>query len=679
LSVVLGIDTGGTFTDFVLVDRAEQTVRIAKVPSTPRDPGSAISAGLSKLSGLERVDRIVIGTTIATNAVIERRGPRTLLITNSGFEDVPFIGRLDKARLYDLQWKKPAPLINRRDSIGVAGRLDHHGNEVERLEDAELAKLRNRLAEYAGEEIAVAVCCLFSYMNGVHESRVAEAARQALPGAEVSVSHEVSPLWREYERASTTIADAFVKPVVSRYVGRVGEIIDETDLDCRWNLLASNGGYLSAERALARPAQLLLSGLAGGVIGGRHYARAVGEDAAFILDAGGTSSDIGLVRAGSQQYVNEFSIDFGIPVTIPCVAVETIGAGGGSIGWVDKGGMLHVGPRSAGADPGPVAYAKGGVEPTVTDAHLALGRLDAGYFLGGTMPLDHDAARAAIARLGKPLAMEMEKTALAMIRTANENMGNAIRLIAVHYGLDVRDFALIAFGGAGPLHAAPVARLLGMKRVIVPLHPGLCSAFGAAIAEARVDRMQTLPTQSETVDLAVLWSALSRLIEEAKRELLASVPCAAVSLRCSADMRYLGQNYEVEVPLPAAMFNEAAWNETLQRFAVRHEELYGFALPNEPVELINLRVTAFEAEPERAWRLSLPSARFERPSARLVWFESGALERCRILSRAQLGDQGQVAGPAIVEEEDSTILVDGGDSAMLHESGSVIISIGSNQ
>jgi N-methylhydantoinase A len=470
-----------------------------------------------------------------------------------------------------------------------------------------------------------------------------------------------------------------VKPVVGRYVQRVSEVIAQTDLASRWNLLASNGGYLSSERALERPAQLLLSGLAGGVIGGRHYARAVGDDAAFILDAGGTSSDIGLVRAGSQQYANEFSIDFGIPVTIPCVAVETIGAGGGSIAWVDRGGLLHVGPQSAGAEPGPAAYGQGGSDATVTDANLVLGRLDASYFLGGAMALDLSAARTAIARIGAMLSMSAEQAASAIVRTANENMANAIRLIAVRRGLDVRDFALIAFGGAGPLHGVSVARALGMKRVIVPPHPGLCSAFGAAITEARVDRMQTVPTQSDSADLGELGAVLSRLIHDTKLELMASVPGAAVSLRCSADMRYLGQNYEVEVPLPTTELKEAGWRTALKRFAEQHEALYGFALRNEPVELINLRVTAFDTESSGPSRFALADAARDRPSERQVWLEDDAPERFEVIARSALAGRNALVGPAIIEEADSTILLDRGDTATLHESGAVIIRIGAGE
>lgn len=675
MSVVLGIDTGGTFTDFVLVDHGNGSIATAKVPSTPGDPAAALAAGLAQLDGVDRVDRIIIGTTVATNAVIERRGPKVLFVTNRAFEDVPFIGRLDKERIYDLNWRKPKPLANRRDSIGIGGRFDCHGTELAPLDAGELEALRATLAQHSGEEVAVAICCLFAYLNGAHERRAADVARATLPEAAVSVSHEVSPLWREYERASTTIADAFVKPVVSRYVSRVGSVVGGNGTGKRrWNLLASNGGYLRADRALERPAQLLISGLAGGVIGGRHFAERAGHDAAFILDMGGTSADIGLVVAGSQQYTTEFRIAFGIPVTIPCVAVETIGAGGGSIGWVDKGGFLHVGPRSAGAEPGPAAYGRGGTEPTITDANLVLGRLDPAYFLGGAMKLDLAAAKAAVARLGDALGLTAEQAALAMVQTADENMANAIRLIAVERGLDTRELALIAFGGAGPLHGRAVAERLGMKTVIIPPHPGLCSAFGAAIAEARVDRFQTFFIHSDGIDFDALGGALRRLREATATELKASVPEAEPEIRSAADMRYSGQNYEVEVPLPPGELDRETWPLVVERFTEVHSKLYGFALPGEPVELINLRVTAISPEPPSSFTIAPKPGRGS--AERRVRFDGKEAVQCPVFSRAALAEKGPVAGPAVIEEVDSTTLVFPGDEIRVEPSGVMILSLG---
>jgi len=675
VSVVLGIDTGGTFTDFVLVDEDRGAITTAKVPSTPGDPAAAIAAGLARLEGVERVERLIIGTTVATNAVLERRGPAVVYITNRGFEDVPFIARADKERIYDLHWQKPRPLVRRRHCFGIGGRFDTHGREIVPLEASDLEALKLRAAELAGEDVAVAICCLFAYLDGSHEQRAADAVREALPQAHISLSHEVSPLWREYERASTTIADAFIKPVVSRYVQGVGRVIEEKLSAKRWNLLASNGGYLRADQAERRPAQLLISGLAGGVIGGRYYAELAKTPRAFTLDIGGTSTDIGLILEGGQQYASEFQIDFGIPVTIPCVAVRTIGAGGGSIAWIDKGGLLHVGPQSAGAEPGPVAYGRGGEAPTVTDANLVLGRLDPAFFLGGAMQLDLAAARAALGRLGKALSLSAEDAALAVIRTVDENMANAIRLIAVERGLDTRDFALIAFGGAGPLHARAVAERLSMASVVVPPHPGLCSAFGAAIAEARVDRVQTLFTQSDNVDVAGLAEALKRLRLGAVEELRRSVDVAAPEIRSSADMRYAGQNYELEVQLPPGEMDAAGWQALMDRFAEAHAKQYGFALPGEPVELINLRVTALRPEPARDF-IDLSRGGGRAATARPVWFDSGKVADCPIVHRASLQPGETLTGPAVIEETDSTTVLHPGDRLTLGPAGLLAVSLG---
>jgi len=667
VSVVLGIDTGGTFTDFVLVDEERGAIATAKVPSTPGDPASAIAAGLAQLDGVDRVDRLVVGTTVATNAVLERRGPTMIYITNRGFEDVPFIGRLDKARLYDLHWQKPKPLVRRRHCFGIGGRLDTHGRELLPLESEDLDELREQLTAFADQNVAVAICCLFSYLDPKHEQRVAEVVSAALPRAHISCSHEVSPLWREYERSSTTIADAFIKPVVAQYVRGVSQVIGDRLATRRWNMLASNGGYLRAHEAERHPAQLLLSGLAGGVTGGRHFANLVGAQHAFTLDIGGTSTDIGVLLDGEQQYAAEFAIDFGIPVSIPCVAVRTIGAGGGSIAWIDKGGLLHVGPESAGAEPGPVAYRRGGTRPTVTDANLVLGRLDPDFFLGGEMKLDRVAAEEAFTRLGKALDLSAEDAALAVIRTIDENMANAIRLIAVERGLDPREFALVACGGAGPLHGRAVAKPLGIRTVLCPPHPGLCSAFGAAIADARIDRVQTIFTESTRADVAAIAAALDRLRQHSLAELKRSLDSASPEVLSSADLRYAGQNYELEVTLPEIL-DAASWQQVLERFARAHERRYGFSLSGEPIELINLRVTVLQREARREF-VELNRTATRPPASRPVRFESGTVDFCPILHRAGLKPGQPVFGPAIIEETDSTTLLHPGDRLDLVEAG----------
>jgi N-methylhydantoinase A len=674
----IGIDTGGTFTDFVLLDEETGAIETMKVPSTPSEPARAIHAGLGQLENSERAEHIIVGTTVATNSVIERRGPRVLFVTNAGFEDVPFIGRLDKERLYDLHWQKPRPLVRRHDCLGVGGRIGHRGEVLEELLPESLATLEQKLSSLASENVTIAVSFLFSYLRPEHERAAAATVRTALPDAAISLSHEVSPVWREYERSSTTIADAYVKPVIGSYVEGVGNVLREDLAVTRWNMLASNGGYLRADQAGRQPAQLLLSGLAGGVIGARFFAESARRPSVFTLDMGGTSCDIGLVMDGAQQYAGDFQLSWGLPVSIPCVAVDTIGAGGGSIAWIDKGGLLRVGPQSAGAEPGPVAYGKDGVDPTLTDANLTLGRLDPAYFLGGVMRLDGEAARAALGQLGNDLGLSREAAALAAVRTADENMANAIRLIAVERGLDPRNFALIAFGGAGPLHARAVAERLDMGTVLVPPHPGLCSAFGSAIAQARVDRVQTYYAHSEGVHVEDLARVERGLCSDTVAELRRSVDVDEPLIQRSADMRYAGQNYELEVPLPAGDLDRNRWDELLARFEAEHVRQYGFALHGEAVELINLRVTALRPDelPTLAPPTGSPGAK--PASVRPVWFGPEAPVECPIYKREDLAAGTEFRGPAVIEEPDSTTLVHAGDQLLVHPSGVLLLTLEHN-
>ena len=535
---IIGIDTGGTFNDFVLLDLVSKKLSTAKVPSNAKEPSRPITAGLNELATGYRgtsdwsVDpgmlRIVVGTTVATNAILERNGPTVVFITNEGFTDVPFIGRLDKERLYDLHWTKPAPLVLRRNCIGVRGRIGHDGRVVEPLDIENLADVVRLVTEQNGKDgespvqLAVAICTLFSYLNPSHEVALADQIAELLPGVPVSVSHQVSPIWREYERASTTVADVFIKPTVDEYISGVGATISAKSGGAPWHLLASNGGQLTPNAAVSRPSQVVLSGLAGGVVGAQFFAEVVQCRNFFSLDMGGTSCDIGLVVDGTIDHATEFELAWGLPLTVPCVAVETIGAGGGSIAWIDKGGLLHVGPQSAGAEPGPAAYGLGGDRPTVTDANIVLGRLTLSYLLGGKMPLDPEAASKALARIGGPLGLDEVQAAVAVVRTADENMANAIRLIAVERGIDPRDFSLVAFGGAGPLHGREVAARLGIRRILVPPHPGLCGAVGALIATPRVDRVRTYYVRSANVDIDGLAEVERELRGQAESELARS-------------------------------------------------------------------------------------------------------------------------------------------------------------
>jgi N-methylhydantoinase A len=419
VGIRVGIDTGGTFTDLVAVDEQTGAWYMSKVPSTPDEPVQALAAALRE-AGLDaaKVSHIVVGTTIGINAVLTRTGARVIYLTTRGFEDVPHIQRINRKHHYDFAWRKPEALVRRRDCVGVDERVDAEGRVVRALDPDQV---RAVLPQHEGEDVAVAVCFLFSYLNPASERTARDAIAELDPGLPVSLSHEVAPIWREYERGTAAILDAYLKPALDRYVAGVTEAFRRRGIRSDWSLLKSNGGHALSGEARARPSHVLLSGIAGGAIGGAYFARARSAPRAIALDMGGTSCDVCLVMDGSPLYTSEFEIEFGVPVAVPTVSARTIGAGGGSIGWVDPGGLLQVGPQSAGADPGPACYRRGGEEPTLTGANLVLGRLDADYFLGGSLSLDPELSRRALERLGG----DPVEVAQAMIRIANENMANA--------------------------------------------------------------------------------------------------------------------------------------------------------------------------------------------------------------------------------------------------------------
>jgi N-methylhydantoinase A len=680
----IGIDTGGTFTDLVGFDDGDKVFVYGKQASTPEAPARALADVLNEVgAGNQPVQSIVLGTTVATNAVLQRRGTRVLYVTTAGFEDVPFIGRLDKEELYNLHWKKPDPLVSRRDCYGIAERIAHDGSILVPLTDLALddlvAFVESRREN--GGDLAVAVCLLFSFLMPTHEQRIKERLERDIPGLSVSVSHEVSPTWREYERGSTTIGDAYIKPVLRSYVAGVQETLQNLDIEAPASMLKSNGGHLRVDFAAAQPSQFLISGLAGGIVAARHYAQWAGVDHAFSLDMGGTSADIGTIQGGQERYLSEFQVGFGIPISVTCVDVATLGAGGGSIAWIDKGGLLQVGPRSAGADPGPMCYRKGGQEPTTTDANLVLGRLNPTYFLGGQIALDPDAPRAALGEIGRTMGVqpgeEVAIAAHAIVEIANENMANQIKLISVDRGLDPRDFVLIPFGGAGPVHASACAKLLGIKRVLIPPHPGLGSAFGALTANWRVDRVWTIFGRSTHLDVESIAERLEALTEAAVRELGDDGFCGEPVLLRSIDMRYAGQNYEREVSLPPGPFTSDAAGTMVERFSRAHDEFYGFSLEGEPVEFVNLRVSAI-GPAELGAALQAPTSEMvpDPVEHRPVSFYGLDYLDTPVYRRAALPIEFKVVGPAIVEEPDSTTVLHPDDALLVRPDGLLELHVG---
>jgi len=679
MGVRIGIDTGGTFTDLIGLDGATGTLVFGKTPSTPSDPVQAITDALD-ISGVGRdtIEFLVLGTTIATNALLQRRGAEVIFLTTQGFEDVPYIQRMNRRYHYSLEWTKPKPLVKRRNTIGVPERLDARGRVVIPLDEAALGSvgqaIEARLADRDRRRAAVAVCLLFSYLNPEHELRLAAFLHDKFPDLPVSLSHQVAPIWREYERGSTVIADAYVKPTIGTYVGSIRQSFEKLSLRAPWALMKSNGGNAVPASAEAQPIQLLLSGLSGGVIGGAHFGRLAGQSELITLDMGGTSCDVGIVRNGQIGYSTNFEIEWGLPVAAPSVDLTTIGAGGGSIAWIDKGGFLRVGPQSAGAEPGPACYAKGGRDATVTDANIVLGRLNPDYFLGGKLALDRHAAERAVASVAQQLAMDLHQAAQAIIDVTNENMANAIRVLSIDRGLDPRGFALVAFGGAGPLHASALARKMRMSRVVVPLHPGLCSAFGALIADLQVNKVHSKNFRSDHVTPATVREHFEALVRDAVAELREEGFGGTPEIQRTISMRYAGQNYEQDIPVATEVASEAEMRQIFADFERRHEEFYGYSISGEVIELIRFNVTAIGRTPKPSLK-QLERRGAATPLAhRPVYFPDTEFLPTPIYRRELLPAGARLSGPAVIEEVDSTVLVHPGDGLDVDALGLLMIS-----
>src|SRR6516162_8728096 len=509
---VIGVDVGGTFTDIVYCDMSTGEVAIHKVSTTPDDPSRAIIEGITEICAANRVppesiDYLLHGTTTATNAVHEHKGARTGMVTNQGLRDIVHIARHQRAEHYSIMQELPwqnRPLAPRRHRKAVRGRLiPPHGEELEPLSEEDVVAAARALK--AEEVEAVAVCFLFSYLNPAHEEEAKRILTRELPGVFITTSSSVSPQFREFERFTTAALCAFVGPKMRTYIGRLESSLRQAGLKADLRIMASNGGVATPATVEEKPIATLLSGLAAGVLGGAWVGALSGRRKLITFDIGGTSADIGLVVDGRYAETDPRSTSIaGFPLLLPMIDVHTIGAGGGSIAYVDHGGAFRVGPRSAGAVPGPAAYGRGGRQPTVTDANLYLGRLDAQHFLGGSMPLYLDAAAAAIAELAGRLGMAAEEAAEGVLTVLNANMANAIRSRTVEKGLDPRDFALVAMGGAGPLHGAEVARMLGIPEVLVPRFPGIASAMGLMTTDPRYDTSRTVFGRSDRLDFGVL-------------------------------------------------------------------------------------------------------------------------------------------------------------------------------
>jgi N-methylhydantoinase A len=678
----VGIDIGGTFTDLALYDSDSESVRVHKVRSTPDDPGRALVEGIVELCALAGVepgalDGVLHGTTVATNAVLEHRGATTGLITNEGMRDIVHIGRHQRPQPYsvmqDIPWQN-RPFVQRAHRIGVPERLAPPTGEVVTALDEDAVRAAARALDAAGVT-AVAVCFLFSYLNPEHEERAAEILAEELPGSFITTSASISPQFREFERFTTASMNAFVGPGTGQYLARLTEALANHEIDADLLVMRSNGGVASVPEAAARPVTLMLSGPAAGVLGAEWAGGLVGRKRLITFDMGGTSADIGLV---TEEGVNEASARdtqiAGYPILVPMFDIETIGAGGGSIARVDEAGAFQVGPRSAGAVPGPACYGNGGDQPTITDAHLVLGRLDPERFLGGDMRLDPASSEAVIDGLAGELGLSRLETAEGILTLANANMAQTIRSITIERGRDPRDFALVAFGGAGPLHAAELAAMLGVPEVLVPPHPGITSATGLLTSDLRYDLMRTVLTLEGQIDSDAINATFAELADELVARLERDgAERDGIAVERFLDCRYMGQGYELRVPVGAEGYTDAA----LAGFHRTHEAEYGRA-SGDPIEVVNLRVTATGQRP-RLERLAVGSGTLEEATigeAGVVWRVDGELvERpTKHLLREKLPIDEPVAGPAIVFQRDTTIVVPPGWTAVATASGPLMLT-----
>jgi N-methylhydantoinase A len=690
----LGVDIGGTFTDATLVDEVTGEWHIAKVPSTPQEPALAFMTATRRVvteSGLKPSDvRLVVhGSTVATNAIIEGKVATTAFVTTRGFRDMLEIARQMRPALYDLQFEKPRPLVPRRLAFEVRERLGADGQVIEPLDTAEVLAVAAALRA-AGVE-AVAICFLHSYANPEHERRTAEILADELPELHISASADVSPEIREYFRASTTVVNAAVRPIVNRYLSSIRRLLKTDGFDAEPLVMQSNGGTMSFGHASVRPVFMVESGPAAGVVAAAHIARVARLDSVISFDMGGTTAKVGLVRKASPVVTKDFEVGTqaqpgvggtgpgsGYPIRAPVIELVEIGAGGGSIAWVDPGGGLRVGPQSAGADPGPACYGRGGSQPTITDANLVLGRLNPANFLGGEMALDMAAASRAIdEHCAKPLGMDVVQAAEGVIEIANAAMTQAIRLISVQRGYDPRDYALIAFGGAGPLHACRLAAELELPMVVVPPSPGTTSALGLLVSDLRHDYTRTIRRPTGLLRPEELEKICSEMETEANTALLAEgVPPTRIAYARHLEMRYAGQSYELTVELPNGNVTEQTVPDAEAAFHSLHAQAYGHAAPDEPTTVVNVRVTGIGEIPKPEFRrsanlLAPPS----RTAARRVYFsEAGGFVETPVYLRHALDRAIGVDGPAVIEEMDSTTIIPPNFAAAIDEQMNLCIS-----
>ena len=696
----IGVDIGGTFTDGTLVDSSTGEVTTSKVLTTPVDPASGFISAVNKLLGVnnevdpDEIEHVVHATTVATNAIIEGKTAKTAFVTTEGFRDMLEIARQIRPSLYDLQFEKPKPLVPRQLCFEIPERLDAKGNVVTPLDEKALAQIVDQIAETG--VTAIAVCLLHSYRNPDHEQKVGEAIKAKIPDVKLSLSSEIVPEFREYLRASTTVINSAVAPIVSTYLASIIEKLHSANINSELLVMQSNGGVYPAESASESPVFMVESGPAAGAVAAASIGSELGYPNVISFDMGGTTAKASLIRDGQPNITKDYSVGgaaqsgagafggaSGYPIRTPVVDLVEIGAGGGSIAWVDSGGALRVGPQSSGADPGPVCYGLGGKEPTITDANLILGRLDPNYFAGGEMTLDAVAANNAISEYcAEPLGLSIEAAAHGIVEIANTAMVNALRLVSVQRGHDPRDFILMGFGGAGPAHVVRLAEQAGIPQVLIPAEPGTTSALGLLVTDVRMESSATLIERSDQIELSKISSEFKRL-ENSGRIAHSSAASASGEpiFERSIEMRYWGQSFELSVPVPDRKIIDADWmSELIESFHESHNTAYGFRADDEPVELVNLRLTTIGkiARPQlRKLDIISPDAKVAIKGKRPVYFgtdsSEGGVIHTTVYDRPKLPAGSVFNGPAIVEEPDCTTVIQPSWSVTVDDFGNLLI------
>jgi len=675
MSVRAGVDTGGTFTDLVVFDEESGELQMTKVLSTPSEPSRAVFDSFAK-AGLETnaIAYFVHGTTVATNALIERKGTEVALLTTDGFRDILRIQRVTRPNHFDLHWVKPRHFVPRSRCIGVPERVLRDGTVLTPLDEERLREEIVRLRD-GGEVKAVAVSYLFSFVNPDHELRTRDLFEELWPEAQVSLSHEVLPRWREYERTSTTVLDAYLKPLMHDYMASLEEECERGGIGQLF-VLRSNGGVMTADKAREQPVALVRSGPSGGIMASSTLGTTLELGDLIACDMGGTSFEACLLPGSLPAFTNLEELEYGVPIALTMVDARAIGAGGGSIAWIDAAGILKVGPRSAGADPGPACYGRGGTEATVTDANVHLGRLASDLLLAGDLPLDADAAARALDPLAERLGLSRERVALGIVDVATSNMAQALRLVSTDRGHDPRGSTLVAYGGAGPLHACELARELQIGQVLVPQYPGAFSAFGALLADTRFDYTQTSWMRLRSLDLDRvndLYATLERrALADFEREGFAEAP----RLLRSVDVRYVGQNWELTVTMPGGELTREDFERAAEEFEAEHERFYGYSIPGEELELLTFNVAAVGTRHTIELPRIEPGPAPEPVARRGVVFAADEAPLETAIYRRESFPAGiEIEGPAIIAQVDATTLVPPGATARVDEYSNLLIAV----